>query len=70
MQLDKVLKHFDVNTVGLADMLGMSQPAISNWRRRGRIPHLQQLRIAELSGGVLKVDQEYRIKPVRSAKKS
>lgn len=61
MTLDKALSHFKTNTVGLASLLNVSQPAVSNWRRRGSIPELQQLRIEKLSEGKLKVDKK--IKP-------
>jgi predicted transcriptional regulator len=61
MTLDKTLSHFKTNVVGLAHILGISQPAVSNWRRRGSIPELQQLRIEKLSEGKLKVDKK--VKP-------
>ena len=53
MKIEQVIKHFGTQ-VALAQALGVRQPTISNWRTRGRIPLVQQLRIEVLSGGKLK----------------
>lgn len=60
MNLKKALKHFDTNLSGLAALLKITQPAVSNWRNRmgGEIPQLQQHKLAALSGGVLKVGKK------------
>jgi len=41
--------------VALAAALGVTQPCISNWLKRDKIPALQQLRLQDLTG--LKADR-------------
>lgn len=53
MKIDQVIKHFG-SQVAAADALGVQQPTISNWKTRGRIPHIQQIRIEHLTSGKLK----------------
>ena len=53
MKFDQVIKHFG-SQVAAAAALGVTQPSLSNWKSRGRIPHLQQLRIEHITGGKLK----------------
>lgn len=53
MKIDQVIKHFG-SQVAAAHALGVQQPTISNWKTRGRIPHIQQLRIEHLTNGKLK----------------
>lgn len=53
MNLDKVIAHFG-SQVAAANAIGVTQPTISNWKTRGSIPHIQQLRIQHLSKGKLK----------------
>lgn len=53
MKIDQVIKHFG-SQVATAGALGVQQPTISNWKTRGRIPHIQQLRIEHLTKGKLK----------------
>ena len=53
MKIDQVIKHFGSQALA-AEALGCSQPAISNWKSRGAIPQLQQLRIEHVTGGKLK----------------
>lgn len=53
MKIDQVIKHFG-SQVAAADALGVQQPTISNWKTRGRIPHIQQLRIEHVTQGKLK----------------
>ena len=53
MKIDDVIAHFG-SQVAAADALGMQQPTISNWKTRGRIPHIQQLKIELLTKGKLK----------------
>lgn len=55
MKFDKVIKHFG-SQVAAAEALQVTQPTISNWKKRGKIPHLQQVRIEQLSGGALKAE--------------
>jgi DNA-binding transcriptional regulator YdaS (Cro superfamily) len=49
----QAIKHFSTQTA-LAAALGVTQPCISQWKKRGAIPRLQQLRIEALAGGALK----------------
>jgi DNA-binding transcriptional regulator YdaS (Cro superfamily) len=53
MKIDDVIRHFG-SQVAVADALGVQQPTISNWRTRGSIPQLQQLRIQHITKGKLK----------------
>lgn len=55
MKLEKLIAHFGTQ-VAAAHAIGVTQPTISNWRTRGHIPHLQQLRIEYITGGKLKAD--------------
>lgn len=56
MDLKQVMQHFKIDSYTEAGrLLGVSQPAVSNWVARGFIPELQQRRYAELSGGALQV---------------
>jgi DNA-binding transcriptional regulator YdaS (Cro superfamily) len=53
MKIDNAIKHFG-SQVALADALGVQQPAVSMWKTRGKIPHLQQIRIEHITKGKLK----------------
>jgi DNA-binding transcriptional regulator YdaS (Cro superfamily) len=53
MNIDKVIKYFGSQAQAAA-AIGCSQPAISNWKSRGHIPELQQLRIEHVTKGKLK----------------
>lgn len=55
MKLEHVIKYFGTQ-VAAADAIGVSQPTLSNWKTRGRIPHIQQLKLQHVSGGKLKAD--------------
>jgi transcriptional regulator with XRE-family HTH domain len=55
MTFNQLLKHYGTQ-VDVADALGVTQPTISNWKSRGRIPKLQQLRIEHLTNGILKAE--------------
>lgn len=57
MKFDQVIKHYG-SQVAAADAIGVTQPTLSNWKKRGRIPQLQQLRIEHLSEGKLKAAPE------------
>lgn len=56
MTYDEVLTHFG-SQKAVADALDLSQPSISDWRRLGSIPHIRQLQLEHLTGGVLKADE-------------
>jgi DNA-binding transcriptional regulator YdaS (Cro superfamily) len=53
MKIDQAIAHFG-SQVALANALGVQQPAVSMWKSRGAIPHLQQIRIEHLTKGKLK----------------
>ena len=55
MKFDKLIAHFG-SQVAAASALGVTQPTLSNWKKRGRIPYLQQLRIEHLTKGKLKAN--------------
>lgn len=57
MKFDQLIDHFG-SQVAAADALGVTQPTLSNWKKRGRIPHLQQLRIEHVTRGKLKAHPE------------
>jgi hypothetical protein len=56
MNFDQLIKHFGTQSKA-ADALGCSQPTLSNWKTRGRIPGIQQLRIEHLTKGRLKAEK-------------
>lgn len=53
MNFDQLIAHFG-SQVAAAHKLGVTQPTLSNWKARGRIPALQQLRIQHLTRGKLR----------------
>lgn len=53
MDYQALIDHFG-NQVTAAQKLGVTQPTLSNWKARGRIPKLQQLRIQHITRGKLK----------------
>lgn len=57
MKFEQLIKHFG-SQVQAANALGVQQPTISNWKKRGSIPHLQQLRIEHVSKGKLKASPD------------
>jgi DNA-binding transcriptional regulator YdaS (Cro superfamily) len=57
MKFNQVLKYFGTQ-VDVAAAVGVTQPTVSNWKSRGKIPHLQQLRIEHVTEGKLKADAD------------
>lgn len=57
MNLEHLIAHYGTQAEA-ARKLGLTQPSISNWKARGSIPHLQQLRIQHITRGKLKADPE------------
>lgn len=57
MNYDQLIYYFGTQ-VNAAKVLGVTQPTMSNWKARGRVPHLQQLRIEHITKGKLKADAE------------
>lgn len=53
MHVDQLIKHFG-SQVAAAQAIGVTQPTVSMWRKRGSIPHIQQLRIELVTDGKLK----------------
>lgn len=65
MKIDNVIKHFGSQAAAAA-AIGVTQPTISNWKTRGRIPNLQQLRIEHISRGKLRADSKILAKVSRA----
>ena len=65
MKIDNVIKHFG-SQVAAATALGVTQPTISNWKSRGKIPKLQQLRIEHITSGKLRADKKILVKVSRA----
>jgi len=57
MTFDDLIAHFGTQ-VAASQKLQISQPTLSNWKARGRIPPLQQVRIQHATRGKLKADPE------------
>lgn len=55
MKFDQLIKHFGTQ-LAAANAIGVSQPTLSNWKTRGKIPALQQIRIEHATKGKLKAD--------------
>lgn len=53
MKIEQIIKHFG-SQIAIAEALGVQQPAVSMWKTRGHVPHLQQLRLQHLTNGKLK----------------
>jgi len=50
----------------LADVLGLRQPSIARWVKKGAIPYLRQLQLESLTGGQLKADKTILPRKVKS----
>lgn len=57
MKFEQLIKHYGTQ-VAAATAIGVTQPTLSNWKKRGSIPKLQQLRIEHLVKGKLKADPD------------
>lgn len=57
MKFDQLIKHFGTQASAAA-AIGVTQPTLSNWKSRGKIPDIQQLRIEHVTGGKLKADSK------------
>ena len=55
MTFDQLIKHFGTQAEAAA-ALGCSQPCISNWKKRGQIPTIQQIKAEYVTKGKLKAD--------------
>lgn len=55
MHYDQLIYFFGTQ-VKAATALGVTQPTMSNWKARGRVPPLQQLRIEHITKGKLRAD--------------
>ena len=56
MDFEQIIQHFGSQSAA-AQALQVTQPTLSNWKKRGHIPELQQLRIEHITGGKLKAAQ-------------
>ena len=54
MSPDQVVKHFDFDHAAIARALDILPSAVSNWKRRGRVPYVQQLILEKVSQGKLR----------------
>lgn len=50
----KQLISFYTTQTAAAQAIGVTQPAISAWLKKNKIPELQQLRVEKITGGALK----------------
>ena len=48
MDVNQIISHFGSQVVA-AQAIGVTQPTLSNWKKRGRVPQLQQLRIEHIT---------------------
>ena len=55
MTVDQLISFFG-SQAGAAKALKCSQPCIANWKKRNRIPEIQQLKAEKISKGKLKAD--------------
>jgi transcriptional regulator with XRE-family HTH domain len=67
MTKTEAIKWAGGSVTDLAQRLGISQPAISQWEG-DTVPELQQHRLALLSEGELRVDAKYLPKPASFVK--
>lgn len=56
MSIDEAIKYFG-NGNKLCNALGLSRANITDWRNKGYIPMIQQLRLEKLTSGELKADE-------------
>lgn len=59
MTIDEAIDFYNDNSGrfgsrNLCDALGITKQNVPNWRKRGRIPYVQQIRIQELTNMKLK----------------
>jgi hypothetical protein len=55
MTFSQLIEHYGTQQAAAA-ALGLTQTAVANWKARGRIPELQQLRIQHATNGKLRAD--------------
>lgn len=56
MKVSAAIKYYGTQTA-LAEALGVTQPCVSNWVKREKIPSLQQLRLQSITKDKLKADR-------------
>jgi len=56
MNIDELIEEFGSGRKACL-ALGISDRNFSNWKKRGWIPHAQQLRIEKITDGRLKADE-------------
>lgn len=67
MKPSEIVKFFGTQAAA-ADFIDVSQPCISNWLKRGKVPPLQQVKIEHLTEGRLTVDKSVanQLRPVKT----
>lgn len=55
MTIDEVLKYFG-NTYRMEKEYGIAHGNVRNWRKKGYVPIMTQMKLEELTKGVLKAD--------------
>lgn len=55
MTIHELIQHFRTQK-GVADALGVRQPAVSKWLSKGRVPLAAQVVAEEVTGGVLRAN--------------
>ena len=55
MTVDQLITHFGTQAAA-ATALRVTQPTVSNWKKRGSIPGLAQLKAQKLTKGKLRAD--------------
>lgn len=61
MTLDDVLSHY-ANIYQFSKQTGMSHNSFYNWKERGYIPIVSQIKLERLSGGVLVANLSHTVK--------
>lgn len=57
MTFDELMRHFKTQ-VAVANKLGIGQPSVSLWKKKGGIPQLRQYQIERVTAGQLKADTQ------------
>jgi DNA-binding transcriptional regulator YdaS (Cro superfamily) len=57
MLIDIALAHYNGSSRALAQALGVSVQAVSQWKGRGRLPELRARQLQEITHGKLRFDR-------------
>jgi predicted site-specific integrase-resolvase len=58
MTVEEVFDYFP-NKSKLCAVLGLCRQNANYWQKKGKIPHVQQMKIEKLTNGQLKADEMY-----------